>query len=216
MRSQTRHGLTTNYHTQYETFMPQNNDKHLGSKLTRAERRKAERGQRADAPLAIQNHAQRVEDAAKPIPWLVHGLLPLGGIGALIAPPKTYKTMLAIELSKCVSLGESFAERACMQGQVLYVATDAPGSTIRRLAKLPDDAGKRIHSLRELLLPADAPRLQQLIEKRAEKYPQRPYVAYSCGSLRYYPLFSGSIRLKDPHVRAKGLARQFNNWCNAD
>ncbi len=147
-----------------------------GAKLNPSERAEAqaEAAAAAKGPLAIHDHADRVRAASIAIPWLVEGILALGHIGALVAPPKRFKTMLAVLLSKCVALGKPFAGRPTMAGRVLYIYTDAPGSTARRLAALGASAGERIDSVSELQLPADAKRLSKANRRINRHHPDDP------------------------------------------
>lgn len=100
--------------------------------------------------LMIRSHADRERERMTPEPSIIDGLLPVGGIGALIAMPGVGKTLVAAHLARCVVAGTNFGAHACASGQVLYVATDSPASTEARLLALPPDVVGHVHSVIEL------------------------------------------------------------------
>lgn len=58
---------------------------------------------------------------ARPIEWLVQGLMAIGTVIIMAASPKTGKTYLAMHLAVCVARGEPFLGRATRKQRVFYV-----------------------------------------------------------------------------------------------
>lgn len=58
--------------------------------------------------------------------WLVEGLITLGGSMLVGAKKKVGKSILALNLARCVARGEAFLGRRVKQGGVLYVSLDEP------------------------------------------------------------------------------------------
>lgn len=56
--------------------------------------------------------------------WLIHGILPLGGLVGLYGQPGTGKSFLAIDMAMCVASGLPWHEHAVEQGFVLYVSAE--------------------------------------------------------------------------------------------
>ena len=111
--------------------------------------------------LALRTHADRLRDAAHPRPKVIAGLLPAGGLGAVVAMPGVGKTLVAVELARCIASGEPFAGRAVAQGRVIYACTDSQRSTENRLVVLPPDAAEQVFSIGSLSLPQDFNALHQ-------------------------------------------------------
>lgn len=58
------------------------------------------------------------------IAWVVEGLLPAGGLSALVAKSKVGKSTLARCIALAVARGEPFLDRATTKGAVLYLALE--------------------------------------------------------------------------------------------
>ena len=56
--------------------------------------------------------------------WLVDGLVPAGALVLLVGRPKVGKSLLGVDLSASIALGESFLGRATRQGPVCYVPAE--------------------------------------------------------------------------------------------
>lgn len=54
--------------------------------------------------------------------WLVDGLLPVGGVGLVAAPPKAGKSVFARNIALAVARGGRFLGRKCLAGVVLWCA----------------------------------------------------------------------------------------------
>lgn len=120
------------------------------------------------AAITLRYHADRERDRRAPTPMVVDGLLPEGGIGAIIALPGVGKTLCGIELARCIASGEPFAGKAVASGVVVYACPDAPASTERRLLAMPDEAAARVVSITDLpLLPGGLPDLRAAVEQVA-------------------------------------------------
>lgn len=113
-------------------------------------------------PIILRTHEDRYRDTLIPPPRLIDGHLPLGGIGAVIALPGGGKTLWTIELCRAVAMGDSLGPHATNRGKVIYVCTDAPDDTERRMLSLPDGARKNIYTVTK------APRFPSGIEALME------------------------------------------------
>lgn len=65
-------------------------------------------------------------------PWVVGGLLPLGGLALLAAKPKVGKSTLARELAVAVAKGEPFLGRDTLRGPVVYISLEDPAWHVQR------------------------------------------------------------------------------------
>lgn len=61
-----------------------------------------------------------------PPAWLVTNVLPQGGTAVLFGESNSYKSFIAIDLACCVALGIPWHGNEAKQGNVIYVASDAP------------------------------------------------------------------------------------------
>ena len=102
--------------------------------------------------IVLRTHEDRLRETLIPPPPLIAGLINIGGIGSIIAKPGHGKTMVSVELAKCIAGGIPFAGRDVQRGKVMYVCTDSPDSTERRMLGIPKDIAKDIYTV------ADAPR----------------------------------------------------------
>lgn len=57
-----------------------------------------------------------------PIRWLVHQVLPEGGLGLLYGPSEIGKSFVALDLAHSIATGQKWLGRATRQGRVVYVA----------------------------------------------------------------------------------------------
>jgi hypothetical protein len=118
--------------------------------------------------IVLRTHEDRLRDCLNPPPMIVHGLLPVGGIGALIAMPGHGKTLAGLELARCVALGHPFAEREVKKGKVVYLCTDAPADTERRMLAL-GEAGEAILSVAEApILPGGGDELVAALDRAGD------------------------------------------------
>lgn len=98
-----------------------------------------------------RTHDDRQRDHLQPRPMIIDGLLPAGGIGAIVAQPGAGKTLLGIELTRCIAAGVKFAGRSVSGGGVLYICSDSPSSTERRMLAIPEEVARRIYTLTDVL-----------------------------------------------------------------
>lgn len=56
--------------------------------------------------------------------WVVEGLIPKWGKSCLVGPPRSGRTLIALEMARCVGLGLPFAGRATRRSSVLYVSSN--------------------------------------------------------------------------------------------
>lgn len=113
-------------------------------------------------PMILRTHEDRYRDTLIPPPRLIDGLLPLGGIGAVIAQPGGGKTLWVVELCRAVAMGDALGHHSASKGKVVYICTDAPDDTERRMLSLPEEARKGIYTVTK------APRFPSGIEALLE------------------------------------------------
>ena len=116
--------------------------------------------------IVMRTHADRVRDRLAPRLMVIAGILPAGGIGALIAMPGIGKTLVGIEQVRCVASGEPFAGHAVRRGRVVYACPDSPASTERRMLAIPAEVAEHIITVCDLpRLPDGLPALRTAIER---------------------------------------------------
>lgn len=104
--------------------------------------------------LQLRSHADRKREREQPPAMVIAGCLPMGGLGAVVAMPGSGKTLVGLEMARCVAAGEPFLGQATMPGRVIYCCPDSPASTERRMLAM-GAAGERVLSVTELpRLPA--------------------------------------------------------------
>lgn len=108
--------------------------------------------------IVLRSHADRLRDRRSPPQMIIAGFLPLGGVGALVAMPGGGKTLVGVEAARAVAAGDAFAGHATMPGQAVYICTDAPASTERRMLAMLAATAERIRSV------TDAPKLPDGVE----------------------------------------------------
>jgi len=57
--------------------------------------------------------------------------------------------MVALELTRCIAGGLPFAGRKVQQGAVLYVCTDSPDSTERRMLGIDEAIARNVYTVAE-------------------------------------------------------------------
>lgn len=76
---------------------------------------------------------------AKEQEWIVEGILPLYGVTALSAPPKSYKSFMALDIAFSVAEGVPFLGFRTHQTSVLYIDTENTLDGFKRRSKLITD-----------------------------------------------------------------------------
>ena len=114
-------------------------------------------------PVEIRTHADRVRDRMRPAPAIIDGLLPAGGILAIVAAPKSGKSLLGVELARCVASGEPYGGRAVDAGLVVYACPDSPASTERRMLAIEEGVAERIYTVASLPGPGGIPALCEAV-----------------------------------------------------
>lgn len=118
------------------------------------------------AGIVLRTHADRMRDRLAPTLMVIAGILPAGGIGAIVAMPGNGKTLMAVEVVRCLAANEPFAGRAVRHGRVVYACPDSPASTERRLLAIPAAAAANIITICDLpRLPDGIPALRAAIER---------------------------------------------------
>lgn len=77
----------------------------------------------------------------QPPPWLVHGLLPVGGIAVLIGKPGDGKTFLALDLCLSVTQGIDFHGYQTRRGAAIYVAAEGATGLGQRVRAFKEARG---------------------------------------------------------------------------
>ena len=73
-----------------------------------------------------------------PVRWLIHRVIPAGGLILLVGPPKAGKSFLALQVALAVAQGQPFLGQPCAEARpVLYLQLDTPAALWQqRLADL--------------------------------------------------------------------------------
>lgn len=79
--------------------------------------------------------------------WLIHGVIPRGGVGLLFGDPGAGKSFLAQAWSAAVGSGLEWLGRAVQGGSVVYVAGEGYGGLGRRMAAWSQHTGAPLHTL---------------------------------------------------------------------
>lgn len=142
----------------------------------------------APAPgIILRTHADRRRDRLQPPPMLIAGVLPVGGLGAIVAMPGSGKTLIAVELARVVAAGEPFLGRAVEAGAVIYACPDSPASTERRMLAMPDDVAASIYTVCDLPgLPSGIDGLRRAIADISTTTPVRLVVLDTWDSSRQH------------------------------
>jgi hypothetical protein len=84
-----------------------------------------------------------IAEPDNPHPWVVHGLVPAGGMALVAGKPKAGKSTLARAIALRVCRGEPVLGRDTLQGPVLYLGLEDPREAIkghfRRMGAAPTD-----------------------------------------------------------------------------
>lgn len=86
---------------------------------------------RVPDPDAFVRVGDLVAEPDNPHPWIVHGLVPAGGMTLIAGKPKAGKSTLARAIALRVARGEPVLGRATMQGPVLYLGLEDPRAAIK-------------------------------------------------------------------------------------
>jgi hypothetical protein len=137
-------------------------------------------------PIVFRSHADRLRERENPPDMLIDGLLPVGGLGAMVALPGRGKSLLSAEMARCVAAGEPFAGHAVTAGRVVYACPDSPASTERRLLAIPPEVAVRILSVADLPpMPGCLPDLRAaIVAANADGDPVRLLVVDTWDSAR--------------------------------
>lgn len=100
---------------------------------------------------------------AKPVEWLIDGIIPAKANGLLFGAPKSGKSFIALDWALCVATGTEFLGREVQQGDVVYIAGEGHGGLNRRR-----DAWLHHHGIAQ-----DMQRGQFLLSTRAVDVPKQ-------------------------------------------
>lgn len=93
----------------------------------------ADTGRKTDT-LPVESFAEMQHDLS--IPPLVEGFLDTETVNILYGPSNSGKSFVALDLAFSVATGRAWAHRRTLQGGVVYVAAESPGSIRRRVMAL--------------------------------------------------------------------------------
>jgi hypothetical protein len=86
----------------------------------------------ADAGLRVVTAAGLLEESDAEVEWLVDGLLPRAGLAILAGDPKSFKSMLALEIAVAVSsAADGIVGRSLLHGPVLFVEEEGSRGKFR-------------------------------------------------------------------------------------
>lgn len=161
----------------------------------------------------IREHSDRLRDCRNPPPWLIRNTIGVGHLACWVALPGVGKTLLAIETASAVASGDNFANCPVDKpGRVLYLCTDAPVSTERRMLALPESAQGNVSSVADFPpLPGGIVELAEILEAAKDR-PYRLVVLDTWDSTRDHS--DGSWASQDGSVEMvmrglRKLARQY-------
>lgn len=121
--------------------------------------------QRPEPRIILRSHADRMRERFTPPPMLIAGCLPRGAAGAIFARPGAGKSLVGVELARCVASGDPFAGRSVEQGRVIYCCQDSPASTERRMLAIDADVAANISTVCRLpSLPGGLDDLRAAVE----------------------------------------------------
>jgi hypothetical protein len=106
--------------------------------------------------FALTRLGDLMAEPQEAVSWLLHGILPAGGLGLLAAKPKTGKSTLARCLALAVANGEPFVGRCTLPGPVIYLALEEKRSEVRAHFRAMGATGKEEIYVHAASAPADA------------------------------------------------------------
>lgn len=77
-----------------------------------------------DSKRLLHPISDLAEEARRPTEWLWKGIIPRGGCGMIVAPPKVGKTRLSLSLMLSIGSGEPFLGRRVQKGSVLMLSLE--------------------------------------------------------------------------------------------
>ncbi len=77
--------------------------------------------------------------------WLIHGILPAGGVVLLSGREGSMKSWLALRWAHAVAEGTPWLGRRCAQGNVLYLDKEMPPDLLRKRLRLGIGGSERLH-----------------------------------------------------------------------
>jgi AAA domain len=83
------------------------------------------------AGFTLTSLTDLLREPEEQVEYVVDGMLPSGGLSALVAKPKVGKSTLARQLALAVARGEEFLGRKTIRGPVIYLALEEKRSEVR-------------------------------------------------------------------------------------
>ena len=96
-----------------------------------------------DGGLPLVSIRDLLDEPDEATPWAIDGLLPAGGVSALVAKPKVCKSTLARFAAHCIAAGEPFLGRDVTQGGAFVLSLEDQRAPVRmhfRAIGTPRDA----------------------------------------------------------------------------
>ena len=105
--------------------------------------------------------------------WLIKGLIPARGVGAIFGDKHTFKSFIAYYAAHCLASGIDFAGRKTKQTNVIYIAAEGAGGMAKRKLGYTQPPPKTFAMVRSAPNlgrdPGDAPDLIAAVEAAAIK-----------------------------------------------
>lgn len=89
--------------------------------------------ERADKPATFPRHTASAFIDLPAMDYLVDGLLPASGLGAIVGPPGSFKTFVAVDVALSAASGRLFYGRKVKQVPVLYILEEGRAGFGQRL-----------------------------------------------------------------------------------
>jgi hypothetical protein len=129
-------------------------------------------------PLRLYSTAELLR--LPPPEWLIHGIMPAGGLIGLYGQPGIGKSFLALDFGMSVASGEPWQERAVKKGPVLYIAAEGgTGMSKRANAWLIDHdvkntAAQVMWLLESIPIYGDSNEVDRVMEKIVDEVQVHP------------------------------------------
>lgn len=95
-------------------------------------------------PLHSLSVADLADHEYVPLEWLIHSILPVYGVIMLAAPPKSYKSFMALDMCLSIASGTPFMGFQTEKNEVLYIDTEnVEDGLIERLQLIDPDFRKK-------------------------------------------------------------------------
>lgn len=160
--------------------------------MPRLKTRRARRNRRVYDPRIIQTGSAKslLDEDDETLEWVVHGLLPTGGVSMLTGAPKAGKSTFARNIAAAVASGTPVIDRPTEEGLVFYVALEDRRAAVREhiaAMNLPDRA---LHLLRFHIGPIalDAEEALSMLVDVIQRFPVAPRLVVIDTMIRFHQM----------------------------